>query len=248
MARVFLVCLLSVAVVGFTSAVPAIQDGPRRLDNSVETMRSACNDDSDAFSCLKFKVINFLDSLFKKDRFEITSEVEVQRNGVGNDFTGRSSDSLMDKMEQFVRQHDVTVKIPGSDAKVTLSGRDLDSNDFSLKVKLQDSQKSVGESRKSKIRKIIVPIVVFILLKAITLIPMALGILGIKAWNALQLSFFSFVISTALAIFQLCKKITTDGFIHPHQIAAHGPWDHRRSYEAANAAEESQNLAYSAYL
>uniref|UniRef100_A0A1B0CZP3 Uncharacterized protein n=1 Tax=Phlebotomus papatasi TaxID=29031 RepID=A0A1B0CZP3_PHLPP len=185
------------------------------VPNSVEQMRSSCDDDSDALSCLKFKIMG---------------DVEVQRNSVGDDFTGRSSDSLMEKVEQYVRQHDVTFKIPGADTKVTLSGRDLDSNNFSLNFKLQDTQRSVGESRKSKLRKIIVPIVVFILLKAITLIPMALGILGIKAWNALQLSFFSFVISTALAIFQLCKKITTDGFIHP-QIAAHPSYRSLREWQ-----------------
>lgn len=63
-------------------------------------------------------------------------------------------------------------------------------------------------ARKSKLKKIVIPIMVFVLLKAMTLIPLALGVLGLKAWNALQLSFFSFVISTAMAIFQLCKKVT----------------------------------------
>lgn len=62
-------------------------------------------------------------------------------------------------------------------------------------------------ARKSKLKKIVIPIMVFVLLKAMTLIPLALGVLGLKAWNALQLSFFSFVISTAMAIFQLCKKV-----------------------------------------
>lgn len=94
---------------------------------------------------------------------------------------------------------------------------------------------------------------VFVLLKAMTLIPLAIGVLGIKAWNALQLSFFSFVISVALAIFQLCKKIAGD---HTAQVAAHGPWD---NYQAAHYAArsfpeefkpfqpEAQDLAYSAY-
>lgn len=77
-------------------------------------------------------------------------DVEVQRNSVGDDFTGRSSDSIMDKVEQYVRQHDVTFKIPGADAKVTLSGRDLDSNNFSLNFKLQDTQRSVGECNTQK--------------------------------------------------------------------------------------------------
>ncbi|GAB0087569.1 uncharacterized protein DMENIID0001_018960 [Sergentomyia squamirostris] len=246
-AKIVLVCFISVAL-GFSAAVPAIQESSRRMENSVEQMRSSCDDDSDTLSCLKFKVMNFLDSIFQKDRFQIMGDVEVQRNGVGDDFTGRSSASLMDKVEQIIHQHDVTFKLPGSEAKLTISGRDLNSNDLSLKLNLGESTpRSAGEARRSKIKKLMAPIVVLIVLKAMTIIPMALGILGIKAWNALQLSFFSFVISTALAIFQLCKKIQTDGFVHP-QIAAHGPWDHRRSFETAEGSGDAQNLAYSAYF
>lgn len=53
------------------------------------------------------------------------------------------------------------------------------------------------------------PIMVLILLKAITIIPMAIGILKIKAMNALGLGFFSFIVSVGLAIFQVCKKVCT---------------------------------------
>lgn len=104
-------------------------------------------------------------------------------------------------------------------------------------------------ARKSKLKKIFIPILIFILLKAMTLIPLALGVLGLKAWNALQLSFFSFVVSVGLAIFQLCKKLATDNA--PPQISAHGAWDagysghYARSFEAP---VEAQNMAYSAYM
>lgn len=100
--------------------------------------------------------------------------------------------------------------------------------------------------KKSKIKKIFIPILVFILLKAITIVPLALGVLGIKAWNALQLSFFSFVISVSLAIFQLCKKLAAD---HGHpQIVAHNGWDshYRRSLDVGQE-EDAQEMAYKAY-
>lgn len=93
---------------------------------------------------------------------------------------------------------------------------------------------------------------VFVLLKAITLIPLALGVLGLKAWNALQLSFFSFVISVALAIFQMCKKIAHDN-AHPHPISG-DPWANLQQHYAARSlditepqGETAQQMAYSAY-
>lgn len=122
--------------------------------------------------------------------------------------------------------------------------------------------------KKHKIRKILVPIMIFILLKAMTLVPLAIGVLGLKAWNALQLSFFSFIISIALAIFQLCKKIASDSAAPA--VHAAGPWEYSAAHYAAArnfllgdeelapevASAESpavpsegaaQNLAYSAY-
>lgn len=86
---------------------------------------------------------------------------------------------------------------------------------------------------------------VFVLLKAMTLIPLALGVLGLKAWNALQLSFFSFVISVALSIFQLCKKIATDNH-HPH--ITHAPWEAARYLQQDEPKDETQEIAYNAYL
>ena len=100
-----------------------------------------------------------------------------------------------------------------------------------------------------------------------TLIPLALGVLGLKAWNALQLSFFSFVSSLALAIFQLCKKVRTSSGEHSNryrsqlitlfrsQVAsdssvpvAHTAWDPYH-YAARNflVGDDAQQMAYNAY-
>jgi hypothetical protein len=102
-------------------------------------------------------------------------------------------------------------------------------------------------ARKGKLKKILVPILIFVLLKAMTLIPLAIGVLGLKAWNALQLSFFSFVISVALAVFQLCKKIAADA----SSAQIHAPFDHHSAYYARGFAtvdeqahEQAQELAY----
>lgn len=133
----------------------------------------------------------------------------------GNGFSGNGARSIgggaLDTVEQYLKSHDVTFKLPVADAKVTVSPRNIDDEELSLTVrfpKAANGARSAVEARKSKLKKIVIPIMVFILLKAMTLIPMALGILGLKAWNSLQLSFFSFIVSVGLAIFQLCKKVS----------------------------------------
>lgn len=140
---------------------------------------------------------------------QISDAVEVTKNGAANDDTGRSTGDFFDSIENFIQSHDVTFMLPIADTKITVSPRNLDNDELSVNVKFnKEGARSVGEARKAKLKKIIVPILVFVLLKAMTLIPLAIGVLGLKAWNALQLSFFSFVVSVALAIFQLCKKVS----------------------------------------
>jgi ABC-type nickel/cobalt efflux system permease component RcnA len=110
--------------------------------------------------------------------------------------------------------------------------------------------KSLVLARKGKLKKIIIPILVFVLLKAMTLVPLAIGVLGLKAWNALQLSFFSFVISVALAVFQLCKKIAADASTpQPHYSYDAYNAHYARGFASGvvAAADGAQDMAYNAH-
>lgn len=61
-------------------AKPAFWKGTP-LDNMVEEMRSNCADGSDAISCMKFKVLNFLDTIFKKDTYQVNFLFILMENG-----------------------------------------------------------------------------------------------------------------------------------------------------------------------
>ncbi|XP_063919187.1 uncharacterized protein LOC135134436 [Zophobas morio] len=236
------VCVL-LAVVTLASASPAkpaFWKGTA-FDSSVEQMRALCAED-DPIACLKFKAISFLNSILQKDNFLIGDDVEVSRNSYQpNEITSRSENSIEDTVEEYMKSHDVTFNLPGT--KVTVGARNLDSEELDFKVNFGGEV----EARKSKLKKVIVPILVFVLLKAITLVPLALGILGLKAWNALQLSFLSFIVSVGLAIFQLCKKIASEHA--PPQISAHPPWEAAYNHYAARSlGDEAQKLAYKAHV
>ncbi|CAG9817454.1 unnamed protein product [Phaedon cochleariae] len=87
-------------------------------------------------------------------------------------------------------------------------------------------------------KKIFVPILIFILIKAMTLIPLALGVLGIKAWNAIQLSFVSFVSALAMAVWKLCSKVHHE----PPQII-HNAWD-SHAHLHHDRSDVAQQMAY----
>lgn len=46
------------------------------MDSIVEEMRSNCDGGSDSLSCMKFKVASFLDTIFKKDNYQVRSHEE----------------------------------------------------------------------------------------------------------------------------------------------------------------------------
>lgn len=121
------------------------------------------------------------------------------------DEEARSTSDILDALTNYVQRNEVSLDLPVGDTKLTISSRNLENDEVDFKVKFNTD---AVESRKSKLKKVAVPILTFILLKVITLVPLGLGILGIKAFNALQLSFFSFVISVGLAVFQLCRKVS----------------------------------------
>ena len=186
--------------------------------------------------------------VFFSFEFQISETVEVNRNSEPIDETsGRSETSFLDTMHNYLVSHDVTFKLP-LDSAVKVSARNIEDDQLSFDVKFGQGR-AVEEARKSKLKKVIIPILVFVLLKAMTLIPLAIGVLGLKAWNALQLSFFSFVVSVGLAIFQLCKKIAADS--HAAPISAHGPWEYQaaqyRSFQDSAPIQSAQDLAYAGY-
>lgn len=100
----------------------------------------------------------------------------------------------------------------------------------------------LARKKKSKLKKMFVPILVFIVIKAMTLIPLALGILGIKAWNATQLSFISFVSSLAMAIWKLCSKVSHE----PPQVI-HQSYDPHLHHFHDRQDAGVQQMAYSGY-
>lgn len=59
----------------------------------------------------------------------------------------------MDKIESYVQSHDVTVNFPGTGAKVTLSPKSLNEDEFNVKVKLSSGARSAVEGMKSYFKR-----------------------------------------------------------------------------------------------
>ncbi|XP_060529284.1 uncharacterized protein LOC132703813 [Cylas formicarius] len=209
------------------------------LDATVERMRHSCAE-NDNVACFQFKAFSFLDNVLRGGYFQFFSDnVQITRNGYENEiFSKRSSNSVEDLVETYVKSHDISLGLPRL-GSLKLSSRNVDDGEVDLKLNF-GSGRAAEARKKSKLKKVFLPIVSFLILKAITLVPFLIGLLGLKAWNGLQLSIFSFVIASGLAIFQLCQKIAAD--------AAHAPVivDHPH-HASRSLGDGPHQLAFSAY-
>ncbi|KAH8359197.1 hypothetical protein KR093_005120 [Drosophila rubida] len=239
----------------------------QQLHRLIAEEQTKCASGQDSMACIKERAMRFVDNVMSKDSYTL-SNMEVHSNGqqvaAVSEARASSADGFLEAIENYIKGHDVSVNLPMADAKITVSARNLDNDEMSLNLQLNGEQDDGAETeargkkgnifkkgKKKSLRKLAMPILVLILLKSITVIPMAIGILKIKAFNALALGFFSFLVSVGLAIFQLCKKIAHDHH-HTAHITAHGPWD-GRSFGAVpvpvveQPQQMAQNLAYQAY-
>uniref|UniRef100_A0A1A9W5N7 Uncharacterized protein n=1 Tax=Glossina brevipalpis TaxID=37001 RepID=A0A1A9W5N7_9MUSC len=223
------------------------------IKNIIDEEHKKCESGSDDMACVKVRAMKFIDTVISKDNYKI-SDIVVQSNGYQTSVESSRSEKndFFDIIEQYLQGHDITMDLPLAEAKVTVSSRNLAQDELNLNVKFADDNDIVeGKGKKKRLRKLAMPIMVLILLKAITVIPMAIGILKIKALNALGLGFLSFIVSVGLAIFQLCKKIASSEH-HTAHITAHGPWDGRSlnsnlQLEQYQIIPSAHNLAYKAY-
>ncbi|EDV48018.1 uncharacterized protein LOC6552827 isoform X1 [Drosophila erecta] len=260
--------LVIVGVAALVAAGQAASGSSEQLQRLIAEEQSKCASGQDSMACIKERAMRFVDNVMSKDSFQV-SNLEVRSNGEKtipiNEARASSADGFLDAIENYIRGHDVSMDLPLADAKVTVSARNLVNNQLSLNLQLNGDEGDEGtdveargkkgnifkKGKKHRLRKLAMPILVLILLKAITVIPMAIGILKIKAFNALALGFFSFIVSVGLAIFQLCKKIAHDHH-HTAHITAHGPWDGRTFGSVPVPVVEqpqklAQTLAYQAY-
>lgn len=69
MKHIYIYLFVALAI-KFTNANPAFWENTP-IDNTIAEVRSLCNEKNDAFSCAKYRFMNFLDTIFKQDNFKV---------------------------------------------------------------------------------------------------------------------------------------------------------------------------------
>lgn len=71
MFRSAIVCVVVLSTLAYASPAKKAFWNGTPIDGMVEEMRSLCTEDNDSFSCMKYKVMNFLDTILQKDNYKV---------------------------------------------------------------------------------------------------------------------------------------------------------------------------------
>lgn len=70
--------------------------------------------------------------------FQLSDYIQIAKNG--NEVTGRSDDSIETSVEDFIKSHDVTFKLPVIGSTLTFAARNLDQDEVDVKFRFNDGQ------------------------------------------------------------------------------------------------------------
>ncbi|BES96529.1 Protein of unknown function (DUF1676) [Nesidiocoris tenuis] len=226
-----LTTLVVIVVVSSANAV----DEPWRIVNKVW---DDCSTQSDVAGCLQGKAVTFMDRAARAESISFgdaisvvrTKPLDISREGKAlsdNDVEeagkeGRLTDLLWDRAARFLSSHTVKVNLP--------------------KISAEDLKSGVEEGR-GKMKKMMGTMMMMGAMKAMALIPIALGVLFLLAGKALIIAKIALVLSLIITLKKLLSAKQEEHGGWQSSGGHGGGWD-RRSMESSPIAH---NLAYNAY-
>ncbi|KAJ9577062.1 hypothetical protein L9F63_006342 [Diploptera punctata] len=180
-------------------------DTSRSINSGEELLSAVYNDcidtdkDVSAMSCLRVKVLAYLDSVMGAVDARSLDESDVD-----------SLDSMiLTRVTRYLKTHQFKVHLPEflfQEAVLTFRpGRSL--TDFQIDFpKLEDEDRAISEARGMLKKKLLLPLLLLVKLKLKALMPIFVAIIGVKALKALILSKLAILLVAGFLIMQLCKK------------------------------------------
>ncbi|GLV32663.1 Osiris 14 [Carabus blaptoides fortunei] len=143
-------------------------------DNPLEKVYETCVDD---VKCAEEKVINLIDDYDTKPSVEMLDGV-LTINKVGEELPVVNNEGALDRAVRYLSNHELKFKLPLN----SRNGRSL-----------------LSETRSSKLKKIILPILLLLKLKAAIVIPIVLSVIALVAFKGLGAGLIALALSGATA-------------------------------------------------
>ncbi|XP_060528313.1 uncharacterized protein LOC132703205 [Cylas formicarius] len=142
-----------------------------------------------SLNCSENELMKYFDYLEDRSEVPIVRDfVTLERIANVND-DGRAEDDIVDRSIKFLRNHQLKIKLPNDEARGHF----------------------VAENRSKKLKRLILPLLLLLKLKAAIIIPIILSVVALVSFKGVGLSLAALVLSAATAL-----KGFLEGF-HPHR-------------------------------
>ncbi|XP_046384530.1 uncharacterized protein LOC124154692 [Ischnura elegans] len=239
-----LVLLASAAATAFPAEQPAAPAEGDYVDKAYRFVQQCGS--KDLLYCLKMRALTFVDGALRAPGdVPLVDGVTLVRSGA-EDASSRAGRALTEaeleaSLPRAPEERDSTVET----LLVDRVARFLNSHTLQLKFpesSISELRQSVEEGRKKK-KKILLPLLIALKLKAAALIPLALGALALLALKALIVGKLALLISALIGLQKLLASQTTKTY----EVVAHPHYSHSDHHDHYARALDAQQMAYSAH-
>ncbi|XP_072748680.1 uncharacterized protein Osi15 [Anoplolepis gracilipes] len=180
---------------------------------------------------LEGKLTRAMDELNKKNIIDIYGDMVTLRKipDDGNS-SQESADPLVSRIEKFLKTRRIEINFPNDASTAGLFGRALGQKNIDIELK---SLTSGASEARTRLKKLIVPLLLLLGLKTIIILPIVISAIGLIGFKGLGAGLMSLVLSGAVALRALITPPplprVSYGIVRPHEIH-HDHW-HRSEQE-----------------
>ncbi|XP_046621005.1 uncharacterized protein LOC124305510 [Neodiprion virginianus] len=199
---------------------------------NAETKKECEND----MRCAEDKLTRVMDQLNGEDTIRIYGDmITLEKIPVdASEVSQYETDPLLSSVDRFLQSRKIHLSFPHDGSSADLFGRALGEKDVQLELRSFTQGASEG---RSKLKKILIPVLLALKLKAMIVLPIVITLIGLVGIKGLGTGLAALLISGALALKALLTPPplpprVSYGIIKPHDIHTHDHW-HRSQEEVS---------------
>ncbi|KAK4875569.1 hypothetical protein RN001_011991 [Aquatica leii] len=138
----------------------------------------------DSIQCAEDNLVKVVDGFDEKSSIQLIGDyvtLEKSKEGVSE---AKSDDGIFERIIRYLENHEIRIKLSSSD----------------------DARSAMEESRKRRLRKLLLPLLLLLKLKALIIIPAVLFVVALIAFKGLGAGLMALLVSGAVALKSLLEK------------------------------------------
>ncbi|KAG7190704.1 hypothetical protein KM043_006781 [Ampulex compressa] len=227
-------------------AAPAERPNEPSMVDEAFKLYSSCSAESDLMVCLKLRALRFVEKYKRAVEIPVFDGFKIVQTEEAKNSRADNARSLKDFDESTLPAEPEAKEAVVDQALVDTTTKFLSTHTVELSVP-EEISRSFDEARgkKKKIVKSLVPILLFLKLKAAAILPIILGSLALIAFKALFIGKIALIVSAILGLQKLLSQKHQSYEVVAHPVHGYSHEEHHDHHGWARSS--GSDLAYNAY-